>query len=118
MNSLEMTIERPSVLAYLQRVANQPSHINAKLATASWLRLYSNGGFRGCVATGPTISALRVDNTTLSTIALDSAKQQARIEQKRHAILTPLISCRSGQKRSKKKADPKMVATKTPTNML
>jgi len=35
-----------------------------------------------------------------------------------HAILTLLLSCRSGQKRSKKNAAPKMKATKTPAKIL
>lgn len=34
------------------------------------------------------------------------------------AILTLLLSCLSGQKRSKKKSAPKMNATKTPAKML
>jgi hypothetical protein len=35
-----------------------------------------------------------------------------------HASLTDFVSVRSGQKRSKKKADPKIVATAMPTKIL
>lgn len=35
-----------------------------------------------------------------------------------HASRTDLLSCLSGQNRSKKNAAPKMVATETPTKML
>jgi hypothetical protein len=35
-----------------------------------------------------------------------------------HASLTGFVSVRSGQKRSKKKADPKIVATAMPTKIL
>ena len=50
--------------------------------------------------------------------AQDKVNRQAKTEQIFHANLTALDSLRSGQKRSKKKAAPKMVATKIPTKML
>lgn len=107
-----------SLLSYLHVVANQPSHISTKLAMALPLFLYTSGGLRTSTPVGPVKTARCVDRTTVRTIALDRAKQHASTEQIRHAFLTPIISCLSGQKRSKKKAAPKIVATKTPTKML
>lgn len=43
---------------------------------------------------------------------------QARIAQIFHASRTALLSCRFGQKRSKKNPAPNIVATKTPTKIL
>jgi len=60
---------------------------------------------------GPTRTARCVTKITVSTSPLDKAKQHASMEQMRQAILTPRTSRRSGQKRSKKKAAPKIVAT-------
>jgi hypothetical protein len=48
---------------------------------------------------------------TVKARAADSVKRQASTEQMRHASFTAADWTRSGQKRSKKKAEPKMVAT-------
>ena len=52
------------------------------------------------------------------TSAEDRVNMGAKMAQIRHAHLTDFDSCLTGQKRSKKKAAPKMVATKTPTKIL
>jgi hypothetical protein len=52
------------------------------------------------------------------TSAQDKVRRQAKTEHIFHATLTALESLRSGQKRSKKKALPKIVETYIPTKML
>ncbi len=51
-------------------------------------------------------------------IASARAIMDTTIEQIFHAILTDALSCLSGQNRSKKKPEPKMVATAMPMKML
>lgn len=50
--------------------------------------------------------------------AQESVSMHANTEQARHASFTARLSLRSGQNKSKKKAAPKIVATKMPTKML
>ena len=95
-----------------------PGHKKTTLAIALPFSLYRNGlplyasnkapAVRESV---PDTYAALVATMTVYASAADSVKRQARTEQMRHAILTAGDSARSGQNRSKKKAEPKMVAT-------
>jgi hypothetical protein len=60
----------------------------------------------------------RVIALTVSANASASAIKDTRREQIFQASRTDLLSFLSGQKRSKKNPDPKMVATAIPTKML
>ena len=104
---------------HLAQVATHPHQINTTLAIASPFFLYDRGGLN---RKGPPASPVKVArcvaNTTVKRIAEESVKMHASTEHAFHATRTAYDSCLSGQKRSKKKAAPKMVATKTPTNML
>lgn len=103
---------------YLANVAIIPGHKKTTLAIPRPLSLYLNGlppynsnSLCALPAFVPVTYALFVARIIVNASAADSVKQHASTEQARQAILTALDSCRSGQKRSKKKAEPKMVAT-------
>jgi hypothetical protein len=55
---------------------------------------------------------------TVNAIASARAMNDTTTEDIFHASLTDLLSCLSGQKRSKKKPDPNIVATAIPTKIL
>lgn len=99
-------------------VANMPGQRNATLAIALGFRLYFRGPppYSLKARWAPTVSlpvmyALLVARMMVKARAEASVKRQASTEQMRHASFTAGDSVRSGQKRSKKKAEPKMVAT-------
>ena len=62
--------------------------------------------------------ALCVATMTVRARASARPRMQAKTAQNFQANLTDLLSCLSGQKRSKKNPAPKIVATNIPTNML
>jgi hypothetical protein len=111
---------------HLMNVNTMPGHRNTTLATARGLRRYTRGLFlpnslTSCPAVAssiPVAYARFVATMYVYGSAQASVSTHAKTEQMRQASLTPRDSKRSGQNRSKKKAAPKMVATKTPTKML
>jgi hypothetical protein len=109
----------------LKNVKTIPGHRNTTLAIARpllayliGLPLYSRRARSAVVESTPVTYALFAATMYVYASAQESVSAHARTEQARHAIFTARDSRRSGQKRSKKKAAPKMVATKMPTKML
>lgn len=108
----------------LANVNIMPGHKNTTLAIVRPLCLYANG-LPPYAASNRCDSAAFVPVTyadlvaTMSVYARASARasMHARTAQAFQAILTEGDSWRSGQKRSKKNAAPKIVATKMPTKM-
>ena len=95
-----------------------PGHRNTTLAMARplsryliGLPLYSSRSRAAVAASVPDTYALFVARMMVYARAAERVRQQANTEHTRHAILTLLDSWRSGQNRSKKNAEPKMVAT-------
>jgi len=115
-------------MSYLTNVKIMPGHKNTTLAIARPFLLYASGvspAFLNCdnneppvAGSVPVMYALLLATIYVYARASARAARQAKTEQTFQAVLTPFDSCRSGQKRSKKKAAPKMVATKMPTKML
>lgn len=111
---------------YLIRVKTAPGQASTTAATAFGLSLYTScgpGPGPGTVHAPPAeedaeIRARCPAVTTVMTTAELPIIAQASIAQAHHARRTPVSSCRSGQKRSKKNAAPKIVATVTPATML
>lgn len=109
----------------LRNVKTIPGHKNTTLAIARPLLAYLIGlppyslsSLSAFAASVPVTYALFVATMYVYASAHDSVSAQANTEHARQAIFTARDSWRSGQKRSKKKAAPKMVATKMPTKML
>jgi hypothetical protein len=112
-------------LANLANVKTVPGHRKTTLATArpflryfSGLPPYATSSSCALVAFVPETYALWLATMYVYASAQESVKRHAKMEQIFQANLTALDSFRSGQNRSKKKAVPKMVATKIPTKML
>lgn len=109
---------------HLTQVNSIPGHKNTTLATALPFLLYFNG-LPPYSANNLSLSSAFVPLTyalcdaTMYVYATASAKarRHANTAQAFQASLTERDSWRSGQKRSKKNAAPKMVATKMPTKM-
>ena len=112
-------------LAYLANVKTVPGQRKTTLAIArpflwyfSGLPSYAASNSCALAAFVPETYALWLATMYVYASAQESVKRHAKMEQIFQANLTALDSLRSGQKRSKKKADPKMVATNMPTKML
>lgn len=109
----------------LANVATMPGQIKMTLASARPFVRYFNGtppesasSLDAVTESVPVKYADLVARMMVNAMASERVNMHARTEQTRHAILTDVDSLRSGQKRSKKKAEPNMVATYTPTKML
>lgn len=105
-------------VTYLAKVPTMPIHKKTTLATARpfsryfiGLPPYSRSSLAALAASVPLTYADLVARMTVYARAAERVNMHANTEHTRHAILTLLDSFRSGQKRSKKKAEPKMVAT-------
>lgn len=114
----QQALQRLEHNTYLTNVNTMPGHRNTTLAIArpflryfNGLPAYSSSSPWSLDAFGPVTYALCVATMYVYASAHDSVNIHANTEQTFHAIFTPLDSRRSGQKRSKKKALPKMVAT-------
>lgn len=108
-------VERRTNLA---NVAIIPGHSNTTLAIARPLSLYLIGlppysASNRCAFSAfvPVTYALFLASMMVNASAHASVIRHASTEQMRHAIFTLGDSCLSGQNRSKKKAEPKIVAT-------
>lgn len=109
----------------LRKVKIIPGHKKTTLAIARPLLAYLIGlppyslnSLPALAASVPVTYALLAATMYVYASAQDSVSRHAKTEHARQAVLTARDSWRSGQKRSKKKAAPKMVATKMPTKML
>ena len=109
----------------LRNVKTMPGHRNTTDATARplleyfiGLPPYSASNLPALPASVPVTCALLAATMYVYANAHESVSMHAKTEHARQAVFTARDSCRSGQKRSKKKAAPKMVATKMPTKML
>ena len=109
----------------LRNVNTIPGHKKTTLAIARplleyfiGLPPYSASNLPAFVASVPVTYADFDATMYVYASAQDRVSMHAKTEQARHASFTARDSWRSGQKRSKKKAAPKMVATKMPTKML
>lgn len=109
----------------LRNVKIIPGHRNTTLAIARplleyfiGLPPYSASNLPAFAESVPVTYAALDATMYVYASAQERVSMHAKTEQARHAIFTARDSLRSGQKRSKKKAAPKMVATKMPTKML
>ena len=103
---------------HLATVARKPGHRKTVLAIARPLCLYfiglppySANSLLAFVASVPVTYALFMATITVKPRAAEIVKKQASTEHIFQAIFTLGDSFRSGQKRSKKNAEPKIVAT-------
>jgi hypothetical protein len=108
----------------LTTVNTIPGHKNTTLAIARPLSLYLNGlppysanSLCVSVAFVPLTYALLAATMYVYASASARASRHAKMAQAFHAIFTDGDSWRSGQKRSKKNAAPKIVATNIPTKI-
>jgi hypothetical protein len=103
---------------------NSTGYRTAVLTVLQWTstvccqQLLCSRGIHALAAFMPETYALWLATMYVYASAQESVKRHAKMEQIFQANLTALDSLRSGQKRSKKKAEPKMVAKKMPTKML
>jgi hypothetical protein len=109
---------------HLTTVNTHPGHKNTTLATALplcryaiGLPLYAANSLCVSAAFVPVTYALLAATMYVYASASASARTQERTAQAFQASFTEADSWRSGQKRSKKNAAPKIVAMKTPTKM-